>query len=209
MSTKALKANNAAVMKSPRIAKPNFHDLTKAGDRIIELVDQLDRMAGLFERHDPSLPACEAGEVQAHAEDLYRTHAPTIASFKRGVEAYNVADDEELVCFIAARIAKMIGSCAVAPHSPAMYASVMTEAIMEARTEDDMGDEFPPMPIAIEGAFREVIRQTNKTNFAPSLPVVLETLNKQQLAWRKRLDCAERFEPFYDDLMKLIDGSEK
>jgi hypothetical protein len=83
---------------------------------------------------------------------------------------------------------------------------VMIEAIVEAQIIDgENGTEHALTPLAIEAAFRQVIRQTNKSNFAPSLPVVLEALQKQQPAWRDRVDCAEYIEDWYNDLIKLLD----
>lgn len=80
----------------------------------------------------------------------------------------------------------------------------MIEAIMEAQIKDG-AVERAPIPLAIEAAFRQVIRQTSKSKFAPSLPVVLEALAKQQATWRKRIEYAECIEGWHDDLVKLLD----
>jgi hypothetical protein len=210
MSTKALKASNAAVVKSP-VVKPDFHELAKTGDQIIKCVDELHRALGPFDE-GRCCDSSKAADTKARIVDWYRGFAPRIIEFKQGVEAYNrvgydnyLAEHEELSCrFIGEHIAKMIGSCAVAPHNPEMYARVMIEAILEARIKDD-GVELPPTPLAIEAAFRQVIRQTNKSNFAPSLPVVLEALAKQQPAWRKRTEYADYIESGYDDALKVLD----
>ena len=209
MSTKALKASNVAVIKSP-VVKPNFHDLAKAGDLIVEWLDQLRMKIERLEAED-----CQPAEIEtakALAAD-WQPYAAKIAKFNDAVEVYNRAgydnyldgDAEELSTrFIGEHIAKMIGSCVVAPHNPEMYARVMIEAIMEAQIKDG-AVERAPIPLAIEAAFRQVIRQTSKSKFAPSLPVVLEALAKQQATWRKRIEYAECIEGWHDDLVKLLD----
>jgi hypothetical protein len=213
MSTKALKAH-VAMVKSAPVAKPNFQELAKAGDELIRYQDELEAGTAKVESHAYDSKTLSELEAARSSVIAFRSRvAGTLASFEQGVEAYNSAgydnyrdDDNEQLSrrFIGEHIAKMIGACAVAPHSPEMYARVMIEAIVEERIEED-GCECEPMVLAIEAAFRQVVRRTNKSTFAPSLPVVLEALAKQQPAWRKRIEYAANIEGWFDGLIELLD----
>ena len=132
MSTRALKANVAVIKSVRSMARPNFHELAKTGDDIVECLDRLRNVVERFEGEDykPSPPEIEAAKRFAANWDFW---AAKVAEFNEGVEVYTAAgydnyggDDEEFSRhFIGEHIAKMIGSRAVAPHSPEMYARVM------------------------------------------------------------------------------------
>jgi hypothetical protein len=215
MKAKALKASNIAVKKSPPIvAKPNLHEMSEAGDQIVQCWSQLSNAVERLEAEDCTPADIEA--AKAIAAEWQRFYAPKVAKFNDAVDVFNRAgyDDEEAKelsrQFIGEHIAKMIGACAVAPHSPEMYARVMIEAIMEARinNEENVTDEAPT-PLGIEATFRQIIRKTNKSNFAPSVPIVLEALQRQQSAWNTRIACADCVQGWYDALIKLLDQTNK